>query len=115
MKNAKRRMVLDRKIPLSIHDFDGLDIDGAVKHIDGFRSQIKLGETAVFEVDSYGYDGGVDMSLLIHRQETDAELEARLKEERALRERQRRNVKMQESREFEQYQRLKAKFEKAQS
>lgn len=108
-------MVRDRKIPLSIHDFDGLDIDGAVKHIDSFRSQIKLGETAVFEVDGYGYDGGVDLSLLIHRQENDAELEARLKEERALRERQRQNRKMQESREFKQYQRLKAKFEKAQS
>jgi hypothetical protein len=115
MKNAKRRMVRDRKIPLSIHDFDGLDIDGAVKHIDSFRSQIKLGETAVFEVDCYGYDGGVDLSLLIHREENDAELLARKMRETAERDKIRANKKIQREREFEQYQKLKAKFEKTQS
>lgn len=63
-----------------------------------------------FNVEPYGYDGGVDLELWEHRPETDEEYEARIDKELSDEARREKNRAAKEAKELAEYNRLKAKF-----
>lgn len=119
-----RLLVVDRSSYVSLYDLlDNLDFDDVIAELTKLKSTINYGsgENAKFKIEPYGYDGGVDCVLVVHRLETDKEYDARqLKEEKAkekarlAREKKKETARkvLAETEESEraEYERLKVKF-----
>ena len=122
MTKPKKQRVVDRTLDVSLWElFDGNDIAEVRAMLNSLEAGIKQDEHAVFEVQGYGYDGGVELELNVWRDETDAEYKKRLEKNekakekaRALREKKlakARAVLMEtEEAERAEFLRLKAKF-----
>lgn len=119
--------VLDRKEYVSIYDLlDGRDFTDVKAELDRLEAKVQYGqgEEAKFEVEGYGYDGGVELYLNIYRDETDAEYDRRSAKEAAAKEkarlarerkkeRARKTLMESEAAERAEYERLRAKFDAA--
>ena len=112
MKQIKRQQVLDRSIPIDLSSLlDCCTVEQVRQNLDEYQNCLTDGRTGQFEVEHYGYDGGVELKFNVFRDETDAELKKRREKLRAERKRKRDEVAAQEERERKQYLKLKAKYE----
>ena len=112
MKQIKRQQVLDRSIPIDLSSLlDCCTVEQVRQNLDEYQNCLTDGRTGQFEVEHYGYDGGVELKFNVFRDETDDELKKRQEKLRAERKRKRDEVAAQEERERKQYLRLKAKYE----
>lgn len=116
---AKRKMVKEQVGVLDLHDLlDGhsasevaakvLEEEQAV--LDRLVAKGYLVDRVFFDVSYYGYDGGMDVFVMVDREETDKEMAQRVKKEKAERARKKKAQEAKEAREREQYEKLKAKF-----
>ena len=112
MKQIKRQQVLDRSIPIDLSSLlDCCTVDQVRQNLDEYQNCLTDGRTGRFEVEHYGYDGGVELKFNVFRDETDDELKKRQEKNARERQRQRNEKAAKEAREREQYLRLKAKYE----
>ena len=112
MTQAKRQQVLDRSIPIDLSSLlDGCTVEQVRRELDEYQNCLTDGRTGQFEVEHYGYDGGVELKFNVFRDETDEELKKRRAKLRTERKKRRDERAAQEAREREQYLRLKAKYE----
>ena len=78
MKQIKRQQVLDRSIPISLDSLlDGCTVEQVRRELDEYQKCLTDGRTGQFEVEHYGYDGGVELKFNVFRDETDDELKKR--------------------------------------
>ena len=112
MKQIKRQQVLDRSIPIDLSSLlDCRTVEQVRQNLDEYQNCLTHGRTGQFEVEHYGYDGGVELKFNVFRDETDEELKKRRAKLRTERKKRRDERAAQEAREREQYLRLKAKYE----
>lgn len=124
-ESASRLRVVDRKEYISIFDiFDGNNFFDVKEALDKLEALVAYGqgEEAKFNVEPYGYDGGVELYMEIYRDETDAEYNNRMEKNAKTKEKARlarekkkeaaRKVLMEsEAAERAEYERLRVKFE----
>lgn len=104
----KKKLVEIGKVGISISDLDGWPFEEAKAYLDSKHAEVlgqyKNTEAVKVKVEQYGYDGGVDVSLVAHRYETDEEFELRLQDAKKV-------VDTKKKRELAELARLKAKYE----
>ena len=91
--------ILDQKTPEKV-----------IAEMQGYIDHYK-GREISFNVAPYGYDGGLELELWEHREETDKEYSARLAKEKLERDRKKAATKAKKDGEYAEYERLKKKFE----
>ena len=123
--SKERQRVLDRREYISLFDLlDGGDFFNVKEKLDKLEATVDYGrgEEAKFNVEPYGYDGGVELYLEVYREETEAEYNKRMAKNAAAKEKARlaREKKKEKARqvlmaseeaELAEYIRLRAKFE----
>ena len=123
-----KKRVLDRRDQIDIVDlFDGRSLDDVIldlqSRLHAYEEEIFTHDKEMkFEVEHYGYDGGMELYVRVQRWETDKEYDRRVAKEWAAKEKARkaRETKKQRARqelfakeadERAEYERLRAKFE----
>ncbi len=101
----------DRLYRLTEESFLELDCCSVTYIMDQLQAILdEKGPSATIWKDFYGYDGAYNLMVQWERDETVAEVDARLKAERELEEKERKKAKALETKEMAEYVRLKAKF-----
>jgi len=109
-RKMKRISVKDRLKDVSVYDFDCPLKDliaWAQSEIDDHGDYSEL----FLSVEPYGYDGGVEFALYGERLESDSEYEKRCEAVRKDREKEKAKREAKKEAEYEEYLRLKEKFE----
>ena len=109
-----RKKVIKKKIPISIrYALHGNNLIEAYKSIcsDYLPNDIDP-EDAVFDIEEYGYDGGLEASLHIMRWETDKELDARIAKNEKTKEQKRIKAEKKKAREIKYLEKLEEKYRK---
>ena len=124
--SKKRLRVLDRKDSFSIYDMDGKSPEELAMLFSSISQSyepeiLSHGREVKFDVESYGYDGAVECSFAVFRDENDKEYTARIEKERKAKEKSaaiktakkeaaRKELFKTEAAERAEYERLKEKF-----
>jgi hypothetical protein len=97
----------------SLYDLDGLTMDQVIAWAEKIRDEwSSKGYSDIrIALEGYGYDGGVELHIKGDREETDTEYEKRIENIRKEREKQKAIKEAKRTAEYEEYLKLKAKFE----
>lgn len=109
-----KRKILDVKVNEYIDFYDVLSLKTPTEVVQAMDYYLKeyAGRDVYFSVETYGYDGGKELTLRERREETDKEFEKRIAEEKKAKAKVKETKALKEAREFLEYERLKKKFEK---
>jgi hypothetical protein len=102
-RNAMEKLI--RTIDATDLDLDEMSIDKAIEYLQSLQEKYSKDWTDLQIYEDYGYEGGYILRLRGKRYETDLEYENRLKYDKA-------RADQQIARDFSEYERLKALFEK---
>jgi hypothetical protein len=111
---SKQRKMLDVKVDDYIDFYDVIDgktADEVIEAMESFKKEY-AGRDMYFDIVSYGYDGGKELTLRERRLENDKEYEKRIAEEKKEREAKKKTKADKQARELAEFMRLKKKFEK---
>ena len=114
---SKKKRVLDRRDQVFITElFDGRTIEDVILELQSmlhrYEEEIFTHDKEVrFEIQHYGYDGGVELYVRVVRWESDREYEARMAKEQKERAKKRAVARAKKDKEYAEYERLKKKFE----
>lgn len=89
---------------------DGKTPDQVIAAAARFKEEY-AGRDIYFSIDSYGYDGGKELTLRERREENDKEYNKRITEEARIDAKKRADAKKKKDKEYAEYERLKKKFE----
>lgn len=108
---SKRKIIESFVSAESFYDIlDGMTPDQIAKQLENLKTHYQ-GRDIFFRVKDYGYDGGAELELWEKRLETDKEYEKRVQEEKKASEKKAKEAKAKKDREYEEFLRLKKKFE----
>lgn len=108
---SKRKTVIDSLGTESFFDIlDGKTFDEVIACMHEMKA-LYADRDVYFDVNGYGYDGGLELYLMERREETDREYEKRIAEEKRERAKKSAAARAKKEREYAEYQRLKKKFE----
>jgi hypothetical protein len=111
MMNERKEVIETIDSSLSLYDIlDCNTPDEVIQVMEEYKRGYQ-GRNIRFGVQSYGYDGGVEVLLLETRPETDREYNKRIKAEQKEQERMKAAKAKSEEKERKEYERLKKKFE----
>ena len=109
-----RILILDKKDSFDVGKLDGLTPSEIVNEFrkieEWYEYEISQSHQVKFHVESYGYDGGVDLFFGVYRFENDKEYADRTEKERRDTEKKKATEKSNEAKERREYERLKKKF-----
>jgi hypothetical protein len=88
---------------------DGKTPDQIIEAAENFKKEYE-GRDIYFDIQSYGYDGGKELTLRERRLETDKELALRIKAEEKVKAKAKETKAVKEAKERKEYERLKKKF-----
>ena len=113
MAKVEKRIIVDEKVNDYIDFYDVLDgktPDQVVEAMKYYQDQY-TGRDIYFNIDTYGYDGGKELTLRERRLENDKEYEKRMAEVAKDKNAKRAAKLLKEEKEFAEYQRLQKKFQ----
>lgn len=105
-----KKIVTERLGPESFYSIlDGMSPEQVIEQMQAIRAE--FGDRDVyFSVESYGYDGGLELYTYERRLETDAEYAKRTAAEKKEREKKKVAAAKKKDKEYAEYLRLQAKF-----
>lgn len=107
---SKKKIVIDDLGEGSFYDvLNGKTFDEVIARMEQYKSHYS-GRDVYFDIQGYGYDGGIELCLRERRLETDREYEKRIAKENLERAKKRAAEKKKKDREYAEYVRLKEKF-----
>jgi hypothetical protein len=110
MMNERKEVTETIESCVSLYDIlDGLTPDRVIQKMEEYKQRYQDRKIS-FGVQSYGYDGGVEVVILETRPETDREYNKRIKAEQKEEERMKAAKAKSEEKERKEYERLKKKF-----
>ncbi len=108
---SKRKIIVTEIGQESFYDYlDGKTPDQVIKEMQRLRDYYQ-GRDVYFDIQSYGYDGGIELYLYERREENDKEYAKRLAEEKKEKEAKKKSKAEKEAKEYAEYLRLQKKFE----
>jgi hypothetical protein len=112
MMNERKEVTVTIDSSVSLYDIlDCNTPDEVIQAMEEYK-QLYQGRKISFGVESYGYDGGVEVVIRETRPETDREYNKRIKAEQKEQERMKAAMAKSVEKERKEYERLKKKFEK---
>ena len=108
-----KRKILDVKLEEYIDFYDVLDGKSPAQVVEAmnYYSERFAGRDVYFSVDSYGYDGGKELTVRERREENDKEFAKRTADEKKERENKKASKAVKDAKERAEFERLKKKFE----
>jgi len=109
-----KRLILDCKAKyyVDFDDFDGKTPEEIIETMQALRAEVGT-DDVYYSIESYGYDGGKELTLRERREETDKEYNKRIAEEKKVKAKAKEAKATKEAKELAEFLRLKKKFEKA--
>jgi hypothetical protein len=107
-----KKLILDCEAKEYV-DFDEFDMktpEEIIERMKALRTEMG-GRDIYFYFESYGYDGGKNITLRERREETDKEFEKRIAEEKKVKAKAKEAKALKEAKELAEFMRLKKKFE----
>ena len=111
MSKAKRKEITEKLGTESFYDIlDQKTPEQVIERMQELRAEYPNRKVS-FDVEPYGYDGGLELVLYEHRLENDQEFKKRREAEAKAREKEKLRKRTNEEKEFTEYQRLQKKFQ----
>lgn len=111
MAKVEKRLILDCEAKEYV-DFDEFDMktpEEIIERMKALRAEMG-GRDVYFYFESYGYDGGKNITLRERREETDKEYAKRISEQEKAKAKEKETKAAKEAKEFAEFQRLQKKF-----
>ncbi len=108
-----KRKIVDVKLDEYVDFYDVLNLKTPAEVVQAMDYYLKeyAGRDVYFSVETYGYDGGKELTLRERREENDKEFAKRTAEEKKARAVKKESKALKEAKERAEYLRLKKKFE----
>ena len=111
MSKAKRKEITEKLGTESFYDIlDQKTPEQVIERMQELRAEYPDRKVS-FDVEPYGYDGGLELVLYAHRLENDREFKKRREAEAKDREKEKLRKRTNEEKERAEYERLKKKFQ----
>jgi len=113
MAKVEKRIIVDEKVNDYIDFYDvleGKSPDQVVEAMKYYQDRY-AGRDVYFDIQSYGYDGGKELTLRERRLENDKEYAKRIADEQKVKAKAKETKAAKEAKELAEYQRLQKKFQ----